>query len=68
MSDATAERADTLAYLDRRIANHDKVAGRDTGSEERAAWLARELRIVRDHICAGLHEGDAVVAAQVGEG
>lgn len=58
------ERVDTLAFLDRRIANHDRVASNLTGSEERAGWLARELRIVRDHVAAGLHEGEAELVAR----
>jgi hypothetical protein len=57
-----AERGDVIAYLDRRIGNHAKVASTETGSEERAAWLRRELEIVRDHLAAGLHEHEAEIA------
>lgn len=64
----TIERADVLAYLDRRIANHGKVAANGTGSEERAAWLRRECEILRDHIAAGLHEGEVGVAQVLGQG
>ena len=57
----TTEMDDVLAYLDRRIANHEKVAGNPTGSQERARWLVREVSIIRDYLANGLHLGDAAI-------
>lgn len=60
------ERADVLAWLDRRIRNHAKVASRLNGSDERAALLRRECEIIRDTFHAGLHEGQAEVERRMG--
>lgn len=61
------EREDMLAWLDRRIGNHRRIAENDTGSQERASWLRRELEIVRDAVAAGLHEGCAEMMARMAE-
>lgn len=66
--EGTSERGDVLAYLERRIANHDKVVASRMDLADRATLLRRELAVVRDHIEAGLHEGDAQVAGILEEG
>lgn len=64
---ALEERADVLAVLRQRRANHDLVASRPTGLEERATWLRREMDILIGDIEAGLHEGRAAVAPMLQE-
>ena len=68
--DRAAERADMLAYLDKKraaamaIAANDAAAA-DTRAQARA-WV-RLLSVLTDDLKAGLHEDAATVQAQIGD-
>jgi hypothetical protein len=63
-----AERADVLAALTRRAVNAARVAKHSpSGSDSRqlAEDRRRQLEVVIDELCAGLHEGEALVACDL---
>ena len=66
-----AERADVLAYLERRIANAGAVAASsaaDAETREFARDRQRQMQVIRDELAQGMHAGLAAVAAKLGEG
>ena len=57
------ERADVLAYLDRKVANADKMISRSAEFSETAAASKRAWEIARDDIQGGLHVGETDLRA-----
>ena len=68
MAGRMAERADLLAYLQRRMANAALVAQRSAEVSEWAADRQRQLAVIMDEICHELHLGAAGVEAQLAQG
>ena len=65
---AMAERADVLAYLDRRIANAGAVAASsaaDSETREFARDRQRQMQVIRDELAQGMHAGMAQVSAEL---
>lgn len=56
------ERADTIAFLQRRQSACETIAGRSPDQAERASIMQRQLSVLIDEIRAGMHEGDVEVA------
>lgn len=54
------ERADVLAYLDRKIANAQKVIDTNNDRDGSARQMQRGWEIMRQDISAGLHAGSVV--------
>lgn len=62
------ERADFLAYLDRRIGNAaavERSTAPDAETRELAGDRRRQLEVIRDEIAQGMHQGEAAVAAKL---
>lgn len=65
-----ADRLDLAAYLERRIGNHERIAASDTADDDsraRAKACAVEARIILGDVIAGMHQGEAAVAARIRE-
>lgn len=58
------ERQDVLAYLARKRANALTMAQRSPEFAEEGRSIARQLEILSDDIRAGLHVGEALLAAE----
>lgn len=65
--DATTERADVLAYLQRRIANCATMAAKSPEFAADARERQRQLQVLFDDLHAGLHEGSAAVELHLRE-
>ena len=55
------ERADAIAYLERKRANAERMVARSPEFEDELRWIVRQLTVVIDDMRAGLHEGESVV-------
>jgi hypothetical protein len=62
---ADHERADTLAYLQRRLRGAEAVAARNVDFADEARVMVRQLELILREISQGLHEGEADVAAAI---
>ncbi|WP_288413811.1 hypothetical protein [uncultured Novosphingobium sp.] len=51
--------ADVLAYLSRKRANAQQMAGRLPEFQEEARWTVRQIDIFTDDLRSGLHLGEA---------
>lgn len=55
--------ADVLAYLERRVANARRVAKANAMQAERAAIVRQDCEVILGDLLAGMHIGQAEVAA-----
>lgn len=65
---AEVERADTLAYFQRKIANAELMIARSPEHADAAMAARRAWEIARDDIRGGLHLGEADLNSRPGEG
>ena len=65
---AEEERADTLAYLDRKMANAAAIVAKSPEHADAAIVARRAWEVARDDIRGGLHEGETGVVAQLTQG
>lgn len=66
--DGAAERADVLAYVDRRVANARSIAGNAAAlpdTRETAGDRRRQFETLRDELAQGLHTGAAALASDL---
>lgn len=63
-----AERADLIAYLERRLAAAAGLAARDPAFADWAEDRRRQIEVIKDEITHELHLGCADVAARTGKG
>lgn len=61
------ELADVLAYLARKRANAERVAAKSPEHADYARWTIRQIDIFAGDLRAGLHQGEAAIAAVVAE-
>ena len=59
---AQDERADVLAYLDKRQAAYTAWAAKHPGQADEAQSMQRHLSVIADDLRAGLHEGLSAAA------
>lgn len=57
MRSAETERADVIAYLERKRANAETMAQRSPEFADEGRWSARQIGVLIDDLRAGLHEG-----------